>query len=323
MFPAYQPAAADEEARCGASRKGVKTCLLIEHLPEENPPSIEHHLKQLLSQFGNLEECEVIVDPNTSLSRGHAFVRFDTQRDAEHAKAALDGAGFLGAGPLKLRWLLNTATLYVSDLAPNVTTDLLREAFRQFGDVVNCRLERQPPELGGASKCYGFVEYAKRTVAASVQQLIADNLFLISGSPRPVHVEFAIDTDVDDEEGRAVTAGFSANAEAEPPPHFAQPQSLEFDFALRWRELALAHKAEQDRLAEAHRQERELLRRELAEIYMREHHKFQVIDNAQLAFQQTTPSPSHLGVSHGQGGGQGVAQEQGSSCSITGKKRHF
>ena len=40
----------------------------------------------------------------------------------------------------------------------------------------------------------------------------------------------------------------------DPPPHFAQPGSLEFDFALKWRELQLAHKAESDQLAELHRQ---------------------------------------------------------------------
>ena len=55
--------------------------------------------------------------------------------------------------------------------------------------------------------------------------------------------------------------------------------SLEFDFALRWRELALAHQAESERLAEVHRQEREVLRREQQERYQEELHKFKVIED--------------------------------------------
>ena len=46
-----------------------------------------------------------------------------------------------------------------------------RQAFQQFGDVVSCRLEREPRERGGQSKGYGFIEYNRRGVAAKVQQL--------------------------------------------------------------------------------------------------------------------------------------------------------
>ena len=57
--------------------------------------------------------------------------------------------------------------------------------------MVSCRLEREPRERGGQSKGYGFIEYNRRGVAAKVQQLLTDNLFLLGASPRPVHVEFA------------------------------------------------------------------------------------------------------------------------------------
>ena len=50
-------------------------------------------------------------------------------------------------------------------------------------------------------------------------------------------------------------------------------------FALRWRELSLAHAAEAARLGEVHRQERELLRHEQADIYQHEHAKFKQLDN--------------------------------------------
>jgi len=54
----------------------------------------------------------------------------------------------------------------------------------------------------------------------------------------------------------------------------AAPGSVDFDFALRWQELSLAHAAEVERLAEVHRQEREILRQEQGDIYQNENHKF-------------------------------------------------
>jgi hypothetical protein len=107
-----------------------------------------------------------------------------------------------------------------------------------------------------------------------VQQLLSDNLFLLSHSPRPVHVDFALDRQDDAAEGEAV----SPDLTVEPPPHFAVPNSLEFDFALKWREIGLAHRAERARLAEVHRQERELLRLEQQQTYEREARKLRALD---------------------------------------------
>ena len=98
------------------------------------------------------------------------------------------------------------------------------------------------------------VEYSKRSTAAKVQQLLSHNLFLLGQSPRPVRVEFALDDELDDKEGETVVTDSRNRDVHDPPPHFAQPGSLEFDFALKWRELQLAHKAESDQLAELHRQ---------------------------------------------------------------------
>ena len=131
------------------------------------------------------------------------------------------------------------------------------QAFQQFGDIVSCRLIREAREQGGRSECYGFVQFGRRTVAAKVQQLLSENLFMLGSSPRPVRVDFAID-EVEAELGAPVDPSLAGA----PPPHFAQPGTLEFDFALKWREIALAQQAEAARLAELHRTERETLRAE-------------------------------------------------------------
>jgi len=264
-----------------ASQKGRRQTLLVGNLPVATPAELTSLLKEQFGRFAEVVECEVLED-DAGDSRGYAFVRLRPSRKAEEAKAELDGKHLRprpessNERPMKVRWSLDTATLYVGDLAPTDQVEKLREAFAQFGNVVDCRIEREPDELGGASRLYGFVEFSKRTVAARVQQLLSDNLFLLSNSPRPLRVEFAIDPGHEDNESRPVDPNFY-----EPPPHFAQPATLEFDFALRWRELALAHKAELERLEELHRQERELLRQEQAAIYEHEHGKFQKIDDVQ------------------------------------------
>uniref|UniRef100_A0A7S2C8J7 RRM domain-containing protein n=1 Tax=Haptolina brevifila TaxID=156173 RepID=A0A7S2C8J7_9EUKA len=249
--------------------------LFVGNLPDANPVELEAALNRVFGQYDVVQECEVLTD-KSGISRGFAFVQLATGSKAERAKAALDGTKLLSGGPIKVRWALDAATLYVGDLAPTVTADVLREAFRQFGNVVECRVEKEPAELGGRSKLFGFIEYSKRHVAAKVQQLLSDNLFIIANSPRPVRVEFALDLGGDDNEGSPV-----GQFPAEPPPHFAQPGTLEYEFALKWRELALAHAAEKEQLREVHRQEREILRRDQAQMYEHETKKMRDLESIQ------------------------------------------
>mmetsp|Transcript_58147 Transcript_58147/g.96031 ORF Transcript_58147/g.96031 Transcript_58147/m.96031 type:complete len:138 (+) Transcript_58147:81-494(+) len=100
---------------------------------------------------------------------------------------------------------------------------------------------------------------------------MTDNLFMLGNSARPVRVEFGIDADTEVDEVVPVVS-------EEPPPHFAQPGTLEFDFALKWRELALVHLAEKEKLRELQRQERQILWQEQQSIYKREMGKMQKIE---------------------------------------------
>jgi len=291
--------------RTAPARKGLRTTLFVSGLPARPPTELESHLRRAFGQFEEVIECEVLRRDGEDVARGFAFVRLRDGRRTEEAKAALDGTHLLprssGAdAPLRVRWALDTSTLHVGDLGPSVTTQVLKDAFGQFGTVVSCRVETEPTELGGAPKLCGFVEFSKRSVAAKVQQLLSDNLFLLSSSPRPVRVEFAVDPGADGSEGQPVVQG-----PVEPPPHFAQPGTLEFEFALKWRELALAHRAEDERLQELHRQERELLRQEQAETYQHELTKFNTLEDPRSA---AAASSAHRGAaSIGRPGG-GVAR---------------
>lgn len=274
-----------------ARAKGELDTLLVTGLEriddKEDAQRQADDLLKAFQQHGEVEELEVLRDGQPlakmagSASRGFAMVRMRGTISAGRAKAALDGTRLprpgCSIGPIKVRFAIDRATIIVHDLGPNVKTPELREAFAQFGNVIDCRVERDPPELGGRSKGFGFVEFAKRAIAARVHQLCNQNLFLLSSSPVPLRVDFAVD-----ERAEAQTAHepISEDKNIEPPPHFCAPGTLEFDFALRWRELQLAHKAEEERLAETHRQEREVLRQEQAQIYRHTLQKLKTVDEA-------------------------------------------
>ena len=263
---------ADDSTRLHPAIKRRRSTLLVSNLP--NLPEAE--LRKVFSNFGEVTECEVLHDARGN-SRGFAFVQMRDPRCLHHAKRELDGtlpfAAEEGQLPLRVRWSLDTHTLCVSDLGPDVTSQQLNDAFSQFGNIVSCRVELEPHEFHKRSKLHGFVEFSKRSIASKVQQLLSDNLFMMGNTPRPLRVDFAVDDAFDDSEGAPVDPNFKPT-----PAHFAVPGSLEFDFALRWRELSLAHQVERERLGEVHRQEREVLRQEQADVYKNEFHKFQTLD---------------------------------------------
>jgi hypothetical protein len=154
---------------------------------------------------------------------------------------------------------------------PSVKPEALKEAMKQFGDVVSVRMHNINQREGCLSLGSALVEFAKREVAANVQQITSDNLFMIGNSPRPLRVEFALH-ETDSDEGRPLRDNLD-----ECPPHFAQPGTLEYDFALKWRELQLAHKAEISRLLQMHMQEREVLRQEQRDHFEQEMKKFKYV----------------------------------------------
>lgn len=290
-----------EEERAVPRQKGKRQVLLIANLPKHEPAVLEQLIRDAFALYGTeLAEVEIITTSSGAAS-SFGFVRPKNWRRVDEAKLKLDGsylpepprsakmprepsaAASSSAAddkrPLKVRWALDRATLFVGDLSKDVTDETLRAAFAQFGTVLYCRIEKHSPELGGDAKGFGYVEYSKRSVASKVQQLLSDNLFLCGNSPRPIRVEFAVDADErDDRDGAPVDPELTTA-----PAHFATPGHLEFDFALKWRELSLAHRAEMERMAELHRQERELLRLEQQEVYAQTIRKYRTLEKPEDA----------------------------------------
>jgi len=96
--------------------------------------------------------------------------------------------------------------LWVGDLGYEVTSELLKSSFAQFGRVTRAwvvkeSIPSQDSALAGnnennkvvaKSLGYGFVEFQDVREAVFAQQVCSTQfLFLIGGTPRPVRVEFA------------------------------------------------------------------------------------------------------------------------------------
>ena len=114
-------------AAAAAVRVRRNTTLFVDGLPESFASG---DLTALFAQYGQVVEGEVFVDDG-NVSRGFGFVTMYGTDAAARAKAALDLKTLPGASParpLKVRWALDRATLFVGDLGPDVTGDQLQEA---------------------------------------------------------------------------------------------------------------------------------------------------------------------------------------------------
>ena len=102
------------------------TRLFVDGLPETFASG---DLTALFAQYGQVVEGEVFADDH-NVSRCFGFVTMQGTDVAARAKVALDGASLPGTSPvrpMRVRWALDKATLFVGDLGPDVTGDQLQE----------------------------------------------------------------------------------------------------------------------------------------------------------------------------------------------------
>ena len=71
----------------------ISNCLVVFGLSRD---STERELKEEFSRFGPLEKLQIVMRGNTGLSRGYAFVNYESGEDAKIAKEAMDDQKFNG-----------------------------------------------------------------------------------------------------------------------------------------------------------------------------------------------------------------------------------
>jgi RNA recognition motif-containing protein len=69
------------------------TSIFIVGFPKDTTPL---NLLELFSQYGTVENLNIVEDPKTGLSKGYAFVQMKSLKSADRAVAALNGSDLKG-----------------------------------------------------------------------------------------------------------------------------------------------------------------------------------------------------------------------------------
>lgn len=166
-------------------------------------PDIEsHQLREAFAPFGQISDCKVIRDSQTHKSKGYGFVCFVHKEDAEMAIAGMNGQ-WLGGRALRTNWATgkggissrssgqdghrsqkeldyddvynqtgpNNCTVYCGGVQSDLTDDLMRDQFGQFGVVKDVRVFKE--------KGFAFVKMDSKD--AATRAIIATHGATIEG----------------------------------------------------------------------------------------------------------------------------------------------
>jgi len=65
----------------------------------------EQHLKEIFGNYGKVKRVELVADRKTNISRGFAYVEFETREEAETAQSHFDG-GQIDGNVVKCSFIL-------------------------------------------------------------------------------------------------------------------------------------------------------------------------------------------------------------------------
>ncbi|KAL1963192.1 hypothetical protein VTN77DRAFT_8625 [Rasamsonia byssochlamydoides] len=120
---------------------------------------------ELMLQAGRIVNVHLPKDRVTQTHQGYGFVEFISEEDAEYASRIMNGVRLYGkpirvnkASADKQKTVEVGAELFVGNLDPMVTEQMLYETFSRFGTLLSIpKIARDESNL---SKGYGFVSFA-------------------------------------------------------------------------------------------------------------------------------------------------------------------
>ena len=138
------------------------TNLYVADLPEM---ASETAVRELFEQYGEVNNCKLVVNQETGLSRGVAFVLFHHAHEAESAIQGLNGSSYPGTNKtitvkIKDEPKSQNPDLYVANIPKAMDDDTLKEYFSAYGQVRTCKIVRDVNT--GSSKGVAFVHFSKR-----------------------------------------------------------------------------------------------------------------------------------------------------------------
>ncbi|CAJ0942988.1 unnamed protein product, partial [Mesorhabditis belari] len=228
--------------------------LFIGNLPNDMK---EEELKQIFTPHGDISECYLS-------GKGFAFLRLDTRAHAESAKEAVDGLQVKGR-QVRVRFAVHGAALRVKELSPTVSNEMLYHAFAHFGDIE--RAVHVVDEKGRPTG-EGIVEFERKPSANEAIAQIRDKVFLITACPKPLVAELQEPKDEDDGLAeRMIPRNPNLQKEREIGPRFPAPNSFEYVYGMKWKELYELEKQRRAQLEEELKESRRRLEADMELAY--------------------------------------------------------
>jgi len=142
------------------------TKLIVNFLP---PTVTSATLKELFSQYGTVEDANVVLDRLTKASRGYGFVKFSTEESAQRAIDMMNDKTIDKSPDAKPIHVAISkppkveVNLYIGGLLNTVKQEELAAEFARFGTVVECNIPLdRSTNLG---KGFGFVKLDSKSAA--------------------------------------------------------------------------------------------------------------------------------------------------------------
>jgi len=197
----------------------------------------EDELRAEFNEFG--ETGEVYVNKE----KGFGFIRLDYRHNAEMAKLSLDKKLLKGRN-ISVRYATHASAVELHGLDNYASNEFIGRAMSSFGAVERCVVVCDDR---GRSKGYAIVEFEWKKSAAKVLDRLKDEMFVLGRLPKPVFAKpFVMQ---DDEEGvseESLERLEGLEQERSHQPRFIPPNSFEYTWAKRWRDLFIE---EQDKKA--------------------------------------------------------------------------
>ncbi|CAF0886170.1 unnamed protein product [Adineta ricciae] len=266
----------DEKKTINEEKKptqGGRCRLFIGNIPSD---LTQEEFQLLFEKYGEL--VEYFVNP----SRGFGFIKLTSRHVAEQAKYDLDGY-ILRGKPLRIRFASQGATIKVKNLSPNVSNELLKEAFEQYFGVV----ERAVVIVDDRGKSIGegIVEFEKKPSAQKCLNECTERCFFLTSELRPVIVEpWEIRDDEDGLPEKSLVRNPAYIKERELRPRFAEMNSIEQTISLKWKQLELQEKQLLEEVKKRMQYATEQLQTEIDQMYLE--HQSQVLREELLRRQE-------------------------------------
>jgi len=121
----------------------------------------EGHLREAFEPFGVIS-VEIKRDRLTNYSLGYGFVLLKSRQEAQQAKKAMHKQA-VGGRAIRIGWAQKNTNLFIGDLDSTITSEQLREVFRQYGPIYE-------EETFVKNRNYGFVRFRHRKHAEQAKR---------------------------------------------------------------------------------------------------------------------------------------------------------